>query len=278
MNAIARIPVRRRGFDAPDLPKYFFDDNPFLSYLLVALSATFPEGERFFVHSVRAVRDQVTDPQLQKDISGFIGQEAMHSHAHEDFNRWAARLGLDIQTILREEAAAVATAKARLSPKQQLAVTCALEHFTAILAQHLLGHPEWLDGLHPEVKPLWLWHALEETEHKAVAFDVYQTVFADEKTRKTVMRFITASFLSRMTQLTLRLLLADPVGRKQVSKNLAGLRRVGRLVRALRPAYLAYYRKGFHPNDHDSTALMQQWAAWLAQSAPSNNPQPALVD
>ena len=263
MNAVPRIPVRHRGFAAEQLPRYFFDDNPFLSALLVALSLTFPEGERFFVHSVRAVRDQVRDPQLQKDISGFIGQEAMHSRAHEQFNRWAARLGLDIDTTLREEQQAIALAKQKLSPRQQLAVTCALEHFTAMIAQYLLSHPEFLEGLHPEVKPLWLWHALEETEHKAVAFDVYRTVFADEKTRKAVMRFMTVSFLGRMTHLTFRFLQADPAGRRQWQKNWQGMRWVGRLLWALKPHYLEYYRDDFHPDDVDSTALTQQWSAWL---------------
>lgn len=261
MNDRLPIPVRRRSFAAQDLPRYFFDDNPFLSYLLVSLSLTFPEGERFFVHSVRQVRDQITDAQLQKDISGFIGQEAMHSQAHEEFNRWIESLGLDVQTILREERDGIALAKKKLSPKQQLAVTCALEHFTAIIAQHLLSHPEFLDGLHEQVKPLWLWHALEETEHKAVAFNVYRELFDDHNTRKTVMRFMTMSFLGRMTQLTWRFLLADPVGRQQWRKNLHGMRRVGGLLRTLYPQYSVYYRPDFHPDEVDSSALLAHWAA-----------------
>ena len=48
---------------------------------MTALSALFPEGEQFFVNSTRAVRNdpKLADPALQKEISAFIGQEAMHS-------------------------------------------------------------------------------------------------------------------------------------------------------------------------------------------------------
>src|SRR5690606_41942592 len=52
--------------------------------------------------------------------------------------------------------------------------TCALEHFTAMLAETILEHPEMLEGMDERVLPLWLWHAVEESEHKSVAFDVYQ--------------------------------------------------------------------------------------------------------
>ena len=82
----SHIKVRRQSFEFAATPKYYFNNNPLMSYLLTALSLTFPHGERFFVHSVRNVRDRVQDPILQKDVSAFIGQEAMHSHAHEDFN------------------------------------------------------------------------------------------------------------------------------------------------------------------------------------------------
>ena len=261
---VTGITVRRRTFDYQGVSRYFFDDNPMLSYLLIALSSTFPEGERFFVHSVRQVRDQVQDPRLQQDISGFIGQEAMHSRAHEGFNNFAQALGVDVSAIVAEEKRVIEQVKARLNPRQQLAVTCALEHFTAMIATHLLRHPDYLDGLHPVARELWLWHALEEAEHKAVAFDVYQAVFADEAVRKRVMRIVTMTFLSRISYLTARLLLTDTAGRRQIRRNLSGLRRTGKLVWALRHDYLRYYRDGFHPGEDDTQALTRDWAARLA--------------
>ena len=132
------IVVRRQQFSFADLPLYYFKDNPLLSHLLTALSVTFPNGERFFVHAVRNVRSQVTDAQLQKDISGFIGLEALHSHAHEDFNEFAKSKGLNVQPIIDFEYEKIEQLKQRLTHKQQLAITCALEHFTAIIARYVL--------------------------------------------------------------------------------------------------------------------------------------------
>lgn len=257
------IQVRRQSFDFAVTPKYYFDNNPLLSYLLTALSLTFPHGERFFVHSVRNVRDQIKNDTLQKDVSAFIGQEAMHSHAHEDFNRFVEGLGLNIQPILDSEYEKIEYAKSKLNHKQQLAVTCALEHFTAIIAQYLLEHPDFHRQLNPRVAKLWMWHALEETEHKAVAFDVYQEIFADQVTRKRIMRIITTTFLSRISYLTFKLLLNDPVGRKQWRQHITAFKQLKGVFTTLVPAYLDYYQDNFHPNQHDSTQITAHWRKQL---------------
>lgn len=257
------IQVRRQSFDFATTPKYYFNNNPLLSYLLTALSLTFPHGERFFVHSVRNVRNQIKDDNLQKEVSAFIGQEAMHSHAHEDFNSFVEGLGIDIQPILQSEYEKIEYAKTKLNQKQQLAVTCALEHFTAIIAQYLLEHPDFHRQLNPRVAKLWMWHALEETEHKAVAFDVYQEIFADQATRKRIMRIITTTFLSRISYLTFKLLLNDPVGRKQWRQHITAFKQLKDVFTALAPAYLDYYQDNFHPNQHDSTQITAQWREQL---------------
>ena len=257
------ITVRRPEFNFDQLPKYYFNNNPLLSHLLTALSLTFPNGERFFVHAVRNVRDQVKAKDLQADVSAFIGQEAMHSHAHEDFNEFAKRVGLDVQPIIDSEHAKVEQIKEILNSKQQLAVTCALEHFTAIIAQYLLEHKDFHDQLHPEAARLWMWHALEETEHKAVAFDVYKEVFDDETVRKRTMRIITTTFLSRIGFITAKLLINDKKGRLQWKQHWNALQQLSQLAKALLPVYLDYYKTDFHPNQHDSDAVAAEWRETL---------------
>ncbi len=260
------ITVRRPEFNFDQLPKYYFNNNPLLSHLLTALSLTFPNGERFFVHAVRNVRDQVKAKDLQADVSAFIGQEAMHSHAHEDFNDFAKRIGLDVQPIIDSEYAKVEQIKEILSDKQQLAVTCALEHFTAIIAQYLLEHKDFHEQLHPDAARLWMWHALEETEHKAVAFDVYKEVFDDEVVRKRTMRIITTTFLSRIGFITAKLLINDKKGRLQFKQHWNAFQQLSQLAKALLPVYLDYYKTDFHPNQHDSDAIADEWRGRLFAS------------
>src|SRR3546814_16965350 len=55
----------------------------------------------------------------------------------------------------------------------QLAATCALEHFTATLANAILADPAHLAGADAEAQRMWRWHAIEEIEHKAVAYDTW---------------------------------------------------------------------------------------------------------
>src|SRR5690606_1892341 len=134
----AQFPVRRMDFVFAQTPKYWWSGDPFMSHFMNNLSPLFPYGEKFFVDSVRAVRDRVKDPQLQKDISAFIGQEAMHSKEHATYNDYAAEHGIDLERrelriqVLLEWVTRFSTKKRRV------AVTCALEHFTATPAEQLL--------------------------------------------------------------------------------------------------------------------------------------------
>ncbi|AXU43489.1 hypothetical protein C6W84_0850 [Acinetobacter baumannii] len=126
------ITVRRLEFNPQAIKRYYFANSPLMSHFLTALSSTFPVGEQFFVNSVRNVRDKVSDPQLQAQIAAFIGQEAMHSKAHGEFNEAWRRddYNLDrFQNWLNERDKYLRT----ISPKLQLALTCAFEHFTALL-------------------------------------------------------------------------------------------------------------------------------------------------
>ena len=61
----------------------------------------FPDGEDFFVRSVRNYRDQVQDPVLKRQVAGFIGQEAIHGREHRAFNDRLAELGYPVKTVER---------------------------------------------------------------------------------------------------------------------------------------------------------------------------------
>src|SRR5947209_20407206 len=88
-SAHGKVPTRRMSFEdsLQDLPRHFADDGDLvLSHLAAALSAVFPDGEDFFVRSVRHFRDGVADPALKRQVAGFIGQEAMHGREHRVLN------------------------------------------------------------------------------------------------------------------------------------------------------------------------------------------------
>lgn len=263
------ITVRRSRFDPQQRISrhYFGGQSPLMSHVLTALSMTFPAGEQFFVHSVRNVREQVSDPQLQQQISAFIGQEAMHSHAHAHFNQALDRPDYDLQQYQMQMAQGLVTLKTR-SPRRQLAATVAYEHFTAMIAAHLLSQPQLFDGFDDNLRQLWLWHAVEELEHKSVAFDVYQQVFGNDQAaslaqRRRSMRTVSVGFVAGIASMTTTLLWQDRQASlgsiRAMALNLRDSMLLGRMVLSLLPEYLAFYRAGFHPQQTDHQALISVW-------------------
>ncbi|MDQ3367427.1 MAG: metal-dependent hydrolase [Myxococcota bacterium] len=254
------------GLEPSTVPRDWCHDDAFQTTFMNALSLLFPEGERFFVDSVKAHREGITDPTLRAQITGFIGQEAMHGKEHRAFNELLVAHGYTavprIEAGLRRFLGRV---RQTLSPRSQLAATCALEHFTAILAEGLLSDERMRRELHPTVRPLWLWHAFEESEHKAVAFDVYRAAGGGEVRRLAIMLLTTAVFFGAHATVHARLMTARGIALEPWTW-LTGVRRLwiapGYFARLL-PAYLAYYRPGFHPDDRDTRALLATWEELL---------------
>ena len=207
------VPTRRISFEESlrDLPKHFAADGDLIqSHFAATLSALFPDGEDFFVRSVRHYRDQITDPVLKRQVAGFIGQEAMHGREHRALNGRLHALGYPTKGIERFTKWGLEARERILPPISNLALTAALEHFTATLAELLLSDPELQRQFgHEQLKNLFLWHALEESEHKAVAFDVYKAVGGSERVRVWTMNFITATFISATTIMMIISLLRD---------------------------------------------------------------------
>src|SRR2546423_3007799 len=140
-----KVPTRRISFEESlkDLPKHFSADGDLiLSHVAASLSSVFPDGEDFFVRSVRHFRDQITDPELKRQVGGFIGQEAMHGREHRAFNDRLAELGYPTKQVERFTEKGLALRWRLLSAKSNLATTAALEHFTATLAELLLTSEE----------------------------------------------------------------------------------------------------------------------------------------
>ena len=190
------IKVRRMDFEfGQDIPEYWFDNNPVATAFLSALSVTFPPGERFFIDSVRHYQKQVRDPKLVKAIRGFIGQEGNHSKEHIAFNQFLDSLGYPATASEESARQGIVSVQERSSPETNLARTVALEHFTAIMAGSLLENPWLLEKMDPVTAKLWAWHAVEEVEHRSVAFDVYKHTVDDEGRRLLVMGITTFFFL-----------------------------------------------------------------------------------
>lgn len=260
MNSISRsIKLEPRNehfhFETSDQRDWHGGD-PVKSIFFNGLSVTFPEGEQFFMESVRAFRHEIDDPVLQDQIKGFLKQEAIHTREHVRYNKEldaqgfrATELHLSIRKLL-------GWTRRVFGPYRQLSVTCALEHFTAMIADQLMKDPSYLEGAEDAYKNVWLWHAIEEAEHKGVAYD---TLLAVSKKNAYFLRcrsMIAVTIFFNYLVLRHSYVMLKDVGLSRSPKAWSRLAwfLLGKpgLFRRIFLPWLAYFRPGFHPWEHDN--------------------------
>lgn len=263
------ITVRRPAFDFTRIrSRHWFGGDPFISHLLNALSLTFPEGERFFMDAVRQHEPAVESAALKHEIQRFLGQECLHGRAHEAFNDWLSTTGVDPSGIERRVAEGLHRVRKRRTPRYQLAMTCALEHFTAIMAALCLENEEFRQLMDPEVRRLLVWHAIEETEHKAVAFDTYVATGGSYSTRVLAMLITTFVFMTLTAQFQRDLMRQDPDA-KGVATKLRGFARMWihpGWFRCLVAPYAQYFRRDFHPWERPAPGTTAALTASLVET------------
>ena len=256
------ITVRDRRF-ARDLKprRWWMNGDPVATAWFNALSATFPRGEAFFIESVKAFREGAS-PKLEAEIRAFVKQEINHTREHIVFNKLAEQSGYDVAFIDRRVKEMLEMLDGR--PKfLDLASTMALEHFTAMLGHELLKDPVHLDGADGDLGELWKWHAVEEIEHKGVAYDTWLHATRDWsrfrrwRVKSLMMLLVTRNFIKHRFEDTLELLAQDGLtGAKWKWRLVKYLVVSPGFLRRIFPAWCAYFLPGFHPWNQDDRALI----------------------
>lgn len=261
--------VRNAHFQLDDaIPRDWHGGRAAVSIFFDNLSTFFPAGERFFIASVKAHRDAVADEGLAEQVRAFCGQEGMHTREHVRYNERLRECGYPVESMERRVEALLERVRERAPARRRLGVTCALEHFTAIMAHALLDDPRALEDAHPKMAALWRWHAAEETEHKSVAFDVFRAAGGTYAERVGTMIGATAIFWGKILEHQIRMMRAR--GLAASPSEWASLLsylfvRPGPMRTVIR-LYFPYYRPGFHPWDLDDRALLEAWKRELGRS------------
>jgi predicted metal-dependent hydrolase len=262
----------RLGFTG--VPKRWFAGSTAATQVANGVNLLFPAGERFFVRSVRHYMDRLDDPHLVAQVRGFFGQEGRHAQAHERFFDTLREQGYDIDAILKPyEALAYGRIEPMTSPALRLSVTVALEHFTAILAEDGLSSGE-LEAAHPVMRQLLEWHAVEELEHKSVAFDVLKAVNPSYALRITGLALATLGLGAFWIKATRALLAEDGLTLRAIKQDFRELDELAVSTGAAprKPIVSAvflrgireYLRPSFHPDDNDHRHLVEATLARLA--------------
>lgn len=256
------VRTRRMAIDHAAGRRHFVDGDLLQSHIMAVLSATFPKGEQFFVDSVRNYRERIDDEELRQQVAGFIGQESMHGREHDRFNQLLADLGYPTRFVDGATGLAMRLMQRTLPQSVQLAFTAAAEHFTSVLAEQLLEDDAFADqDLPGDVRALFEWHALEEAEHKAVAFDVYDACVHNEAIRLATMHATTALLVAVAGAALVGSAVTDPDARNPLRflGSLLNLRNSPFARKKIALRLLEYHRPGFHPDDRDTEHLVEQW-------------------
>jgi hypothetical protein len=236
--------------------------DPFASAFFNALSVTFPEGEKFFIESLKKFRKRAP-PKLQREIRAFIQQEAVHSREHHCFNEHLKNCDFDISRLEHTITNVVNDIRAR-SEQEHLVATMCIEHITAIVAAEVIANPKHFEHADEDQRKLWLWHASEEIEHKGVAYDTWLHVTQDWNPLKcwyvrcSFMAKIALGFTKNRAKGILDLLRQDGISGPRAWFGLAHYALVGKAPfrRTLWPL-LQFFKPGFHPWDIDDRSLIR---------------------
>ncbi len=254
------IPVRAPRFALDgEVPRAWLDGDLAATHVVDALSLIFPEGERFFIRSVKHYLDRVDDPDLLADVRGFFGQEGRHGHEHDRFNRMLDAHGYDTERFLAwYRHLAYRRIEPMVPPHLRLAATVALEHMTTTLAE-VAFTTEALDDAHQIVREMLLWHAVEEIEHRAVAWNVLQQVDPRMTTRvlglaigAAMLGIYWSGGVAYLAEESRRL---ERPARRRSPSFTRGVRKAIPMIARSIGAYLA---PGFHPDHHDIDHLARE--------------------
>jgi predicted metal-dependent hydrolase len=244
-----------------DVRRYWVNGDPFLTHFMNALSVIFPPGERMFMDAVKAVRDQVKNPETRADITGFLAQEALHSREHAVLNEHLHRQGYAVRLLEEGVAERIRKLSKLRGKKWSLATTVALEHMTALLGYKLLTQERLRSLFDPEMLPMWMWHAVEEMEHKAVAFDTYEEVYGDYLPRAVALVLNSIGLFGTAHVFQYYLLKQDGLAHdpKLWAKGLWTLWGPKGLLVDVLPQWLDYFRTDFHPWQQDDSPLIEDY-------------------
>jgi uncharacterized protein len=270
-----RLTVRKMRMRNLEVEKrHWLGGDPYATAFFNALSAVFPRGEAFMIESLRPWQNQLP-LKLAEDVKDFIQQEAAHSREHAGMNRALIRAGYDIEPLdnaIRQ----FVEFFSKTSPLTKLGATMCIEHITAIVAAEMIADHRHLEGSDPDMRTLWLWHGIEEIEHKAVAFDVWMYATRDWSpfrrwiTRSAMATAVSISFFINRTRGQVELMRQDGVGWKRALPRLLhyGFAKGGIGRRVMRP-WARFLKPGFHPWQIDDHALIARGEALIAALKPA---------
>ena len=261
------IPIRHMNFDFESAkidPKFYMNAELASAYF-ASLSIFLTYGEDLVIDTARYHRDLLQDARLKQRVSSLIGQEALHSKLHEELNDAYMEKDLPVKLFRTLVGWVFEYGFNRLPQPMKLSLMAGIEHFTAVLAEYMMNHEQvFFSSQDEKQRAIWMWHMLEESEHKDIAYDVFQNLSNNYALR------IAGFFPALITILVLISAASLLVPFYREPKNLIrwqywkDMPRSFQLIFGLKDGVYGsswkhifdYLRPSFHPNDYDTSDFL----------------------
>jgi predicted metal-dependent hydrolase len=194
---MTRLKIRNLPFQfGDDTPFQWNPANPLFGFAMNSLSFVAPPFERYIVAAVRLAMPRIGDPAVAAEADAFLRQEAQHARVHR----------LHVAALTRQYPG-LAEVTAELDRRfDRLLETKPLEYhlayaadieatFTPMFNVWLRHRDTFFDNGDPRVAPLFLWHLVEEIEHRSSAYVIYNAVVPDRWYRLRMLPHVFAHML-----------------------------------------------------------------------------------
>ena len=232
---------------------------PEWGHMVNGASLAMPYLEPFLIRTVKEALAQVNDPQLKADVHAFISQEGQHFQNHRRYNELLKQHYPDLADVEAELDANYRQFQSR-SLRWRLAYTAGFETMTMGITEWLIEKRDMLfTGADPSVTSLILWHMVEETEHKNVAFDLYQALYGAFWPRVWGVIYATAHVAWASRKAYRRMLIRDGLWQRPASR-LRLYHMVARFLLHTSPAMIRSLLPYYHPAKVRDPAWVARWA------------------
>ncbi len=267
MNARAKVPHPQAGGIVVRAIPFSFEEGinpvwhpgrPEWSHMANGASLTMPYLEPFLIKTVREALKSASNKQLKDDVHGFMAQEGNHFQNHRRYNEILKTHYPELANV-EDEMTAEYKKFQKKSLRWRLAYTAGFETMT-------MGMTEWLieerrdlfKNADPSVSSLILWHMVEETEHKNVAYDLYQDLYGNywPRTWGLIYGSLHVAWASRKGYK--RMLKRDGLWNSFGSR-LRLWKMVSRFLIKASPAMLRSLVPGYHPSKVKDPNWVSRW-------------------
>ncbi len=170
----------RFAFASHDVPFLWNAANPAFSSMANAVSFLAIGFEKMIGSMIPEAMPYIDDPAVAEEADAFVRQEGQHSMAHRQHAKGLIRAYPELKNTLDKVVAAYDELTRTTPLEYRLAYTADLEATFTPVFKLMLDHDDTLFAPGDDrVASLFLWHFVEEVEHRSSALTIYDAVIDD---------------------------------------------------------------------------------------------------